>query len=238
MADLEFIVAPDQAGQRLDQFLAEPIGSRARATRAIDAGLVQVDGRPVRKSHLVSVGERIAVVAEQGGGSQSRPSGAGTAEYTVAYDDDYLLVVDKPAGVVVHPSRGHWSGTLAQALAGRAGGGEEGYRAGIVHRLDRDTSGLLVVAKNDEVHTALKALLAKRALRREYLALVDGVPEARTGTIDAPIGRDRRDRVVCRSTRTRPGTPAPTLRSLRCSVARRCCGSSSRPGARTRFVST
>ena len=196
MADLEVVVAPDQAGQRLDQLLADPLGSRARATRAIDAGLVQVDGRPVRKSHLVSVGERIVVVADQGGGSQSRPSGAATAEYTVAYDDDYLLVVDKPAGVVVHPARGHWSGTLAQALAGRAAGGEEGYRAGIVHRLDRDTSGLLVVAKNDEVHTALKALLAERALRREYLALVDGVPEARTGTIDAPIGRDRRDRVV------------------------------------------
>jgi 23S rRNA pseudouridine1911/1915/1917 synthase len=102
--------------------------------------------------------------------------------------------VDKPAGVVVHPARGHSAGTLAQALAGRAAGGEEAWRAGIVHRLDRDTSGLLVVAKSDSVHRALKNLLAERRLRREYLALVDGHPPARTGTIDAPIGRDRRDR--------------------------------------------
>ncbi len=112
----------------------------------------------------------------------------------VAYEDQHLLVVDKPAGVVVHPARGHWAGTLAQALEGRAAGGEDPWRAGIVHRLDRDTSGLLVVAKSNEVHRALKELLARRRLRREYLALVDGHPPARTGTIDAPIGRHRRDR--------------------------------------------
>ncbi len=202
VAGFELVVGPAEIGRRLDQLLAEPLGSRARATRAIEAGLVLIDGRPVRKSHLVTAGERISVAADRivssGGtapGGQATAT-TGAAEYAVAYDDDYLLVVDKPAGVVVHPARGHWSGTLAQALAGRAAGGEEGYRAGIVHRLDRDTSGLIVVAKNDEVHRALKALLAKRALRREYLALVDGVPEARTGTIDAPIGRDRRDRLV------------------------------------------
>ena len=105
-------------------------------------------------------------------------------------------MVDKPAGVVVHPARGHETGTLAQALADRAAGGEDPYRAGIVHRLDRDTSGLLVVAKSDAVHRALKALLQARELRREYLALVDGIPPAHSGTIDAPIGRDRRDRVL------------------------------------------
>jgi 23S rRNA pseudouridine1911/1915/1917 synthase len=116
------------------------------------------------------------------------------APFEVVFEDEHLLVVDKPAGVVVHPARGHWAGTLAQALEGRAAGGEEPWRAGIVHRLDRDTSGLLVVAKNDAVHRALKALLAARRLRREYLALVDGHPPARTGTIDAPIGRHRRDR--------------------------------------------
>jgi 23S rRNA pseudouridine1911/1915/1917 synthase len=106
------------------------------------------------------------------------------------------MVVDKPAGVVVHPARGHRTGTLAQALAGRAAGGEEPWRAGVVHRLDRDTSGLLVVAKSDPVHRALKDLLAERRLVREYRALVVGHPEARTGTIDAPIGRDRRDRLL------------------------------------------
>ncbi|MGH2888490.1 MAG: RluA family pseudouridine synthase, partial [Solirubrobacteraceae bacterium] len=111
-------------------------------------------------------------------------------------EDEHLIVVDKPAGVVVHPARGHRTGTLAQALAGRAAGGDDPWRAGIVHRLDRDTSGLLVVAKRDEVHRQLKALLAARRLRREYLALVNGHPPARTGTIEAPIGRDRRDRVL------------------------------------------
>ncbi|HET9923595.1 MAG TPA: RluA family pseudouridine synthase, partial [Methylomirabilota bacterium] len=109
---------------------------------------------------------------------------------------DHLLIVDKPAGLVVHPARGHRTGTLAQALAGRAAGGDHPYRAGIVHRLDRDTSGLLVVAKSEEVHRALKALLAERQLRREYLTLVEGRPPARTGTIDAPVGRDRHDRVL------------------------------------------
>jgi len=190
------VVGPDEAGQRLDQLLAEPLGSRAQAARAIDSGRVQVDGRPVRKRHLVSAGERITVVDDQSGPTTSLASGPETAPFAIAYEDEHLLVVDKPAGVVVHPARGHWTGTLAQALAGRGAGGEEGHRAGIVHRLDRDTSGLLVVAKSDAVHRALKALLARRGLHREYLALVEGIPEARTGTIDAPIGRDRRERVV------------------------------------------
>ena len=95
----------------------------------------------------------------------------------------------------MHPARGHATGTLAQALAGRAAGGEDPWRAGIVHRLDRDTSGLLVVAKAEGVHRALKSLLANRRMSREYLALVEGHPSARTGTIDAPIGRDRKDRL-------------------------------------------
>src|SRR5207237_874196 len=119
------------------------------------------------------------------------PAGEGVP-LTVAFEDQYLLVVDKQAGVVVHPARGHATGTLAQALEGRGAGGEEPWRAGIVHRLDRDTSGLLVVAKSERIHRALKQLLAGRRLRREYLALVEGHPDARTGTIEAPIGRHRR----------------------------------------------
>jgi 23S rRNA pseudouridine1911/1915/1917 synthase len=187
---LTLTVPADAAGTRLDQFLAEPLGSRARAQRLIDAGLVMVDGRlrskghPLRGQELVEVEEPAVspAVAE-----------AYPAPFGIAYEDDHLLVVDKPAGVVVHPARGNRSGTLAQALAGVAAGGEEPWRAGIVHRLDRDTSGLLVVAKSEETHRALKALLAARRLRREYLTLVDGRPEARSGTIEAPIGRDRRD---------------------------------------------
>jgi 23S rRNA pseudouridine1911/1915/1917 synthase len=110
--------------------------------------------------------------------------------FIVAYEDEHLLVIDKPAGLVVHPARGHREGTLAQLLAGMAAGGEDPARAGIVHRLDRDTSGLLVVARSDEVHAKLQALLRERRLEREYLALVQGRPPSRTGTIEAPIGRD------------------------------------------------
>jgi 23S rRNA pseudouridine1911/1915/1917 synthase len=117
-------------------------------------------------------------------------------ELTFAYADEHLLVVDKPAGVVVHPGPGHAGGTLAQALVlAGAEGGEEDERAGIVHRLDRDTSGLMVVARSPEAYEKLQRLVKQRKLLREYLALVVGKPRSRRGTIDAPIGRDRRDRV-------------------------------------------
>ncbi len=196
MAELEWegTVPAAAAGQRLDQFLAEPCGSRARAARLIEAGLVEVDGQPVRKRHQVSAGERVLVTRETFGPAPA--SGPEPAAFTIVHEDEALLIVDKPAGVVVHPARGHEQGTLAQALSDRAVGGEDPYRAGIVHRLDRDTSGLLVVAKSDAVHRELKDLLQRRELRREYLTLVDGIPPARSGTIDAPIGRDRRDRLL------------------------------------------
>jgi 23S rRNA pseudouridine1911/1915/1917 synthase len=176
------------AGQRLDRFLARPLGSRARAQRLIDAGQVLVDGAVRPKRHVLAGGERVEVDE-----TDPRPEPErGEAPFAVAYEDEHLLVVDKPAGVVVHPARGHRTGTLAQALAQRAAGGPDAWRAGIVHRLDRETSGLLVVARSDEVHRALKAALSARRIEREYLALVHGRPPARTGTIDAPIGRDRR----------------------------------------------
>jgi 23S rRNA pseudouridine1911/1915/1917 synthase len=190
---LALTVPAEAAGTRLDRFLAEPLGSRARAQSLIDAGSVLVDGRARPKRHALTGGEQVTVTPTQ----TPEAVEASPAPYAVAYEDEHLLIIDKPAGVVVHPARGHRTGTLAQALAGRgAEGGAESWRAGIVHRLDRDTSGLLVVAKSDAVHRALKALLAERKLRREYAALVSGHPEARTGTIDAPIGRDRRNRVL------------------------------------------
>jgi 23S rRNA pseudouridine1911/1915/1917 synthase len=111
--------------------------------------------------------------------------------FTIAYQDDHLLVIDKAAGLVVHPARGHREGTLAQLLAPLVAGGEEG-RAGIVHRLDRGTSGLLVVSRSDEAHRLLQTAIAERRIEREYLALVEGRPPARSGTIEAPIGRDPR----------------------------------------------
>jgi 23S rRNA pseudouridine1911/1915/1917 synthase len=113
--------------------------------------------------------------------------------FEIRYEDEHLLVVDKAAGVVVHPGRGHAQDTLSQLLAGSAAGGDPA-RAGIVHRLDRDTSGLLIVARSEESHRRLQAAVARRLVEREYLALVSGVPPARSGTIDAPVGRDARVR--------------------------------------------
>jgi 23S rRNA pseudouridine1911/1915/1917 synthase len=181
-------VPPEAAGERLDVFLAAHAGSRAAAQRLIEGGLVLIDGaQPTAKRQGLRGGERIelspAPVAEE---PEQAP-----AQFSVAYEDDHLLVVDKPAGVVVHPARGHRSGTLAQALAGVAAGGPRPDRAGIVHRLDRDTSGLLVVARSESVFESLKALMLAREVTREYLALVEGRPTARTGTIEAPLGRDR-----------------------------------------------
>jgi len=191
---VELRVPPEAAGERLDVLLAEPLGSRSRAQRLIDAGRVTVDGRVRPKRHRVSAGE--LVVADERDLRPTVEPDTEPAPFTVAYEDEYLLVVDKPAGVVVHPARGHATGTLVQALAGRATGGDSPERPGIVHRLDRDTSGLLVVARSEAVHRSLKAMLQRREITREYLALVEGRPPARSGTIDAPLGRDRRERTL------------------------------------------
>jgi 23S rRNA pseudouridine1911/1915/1917 synthase len=118
-------------------------------------------------------------------------------ELSIVWRDEHLLVIDKPAGLVVHPARGHREGTLSQLLAGVAGGGVGGGdpdRPGIVHRLDRNTSGLMVVARGEQAHARLQAALRARLIDREYVALVEGVPPARTGTIEAPIGRHPRVR--------------------------------------------
>lgn len=116
-----------------------------------------------------------------------------SAPFAIVYEDEHLIVIDKGAGLVVHPGRGHREDTLSQLLAGQLAGGDP-QRAGIVHRLDRDTSGLMVVARSEEAHRRLQAELAARRIEREYTALVEGRPPARTGTIDAPVGRDPRMR--------------------------------------------
>ena len=169
------------------------MGSRAAAQRLIERGAVTVDGEARQKRHVVKPGETIAVELPEVPGPTDPSAGEGVP-FDVVYEDDHLLVVDKPAGVVVHPAPGHPTGTLAQALANRAAGGPDPWRPGIVHRLDRDTSGLMVVAKSEPVHRALQEMIRRREVEREYLALVEGRPDARTGTIDAPIGRDRTQR--------------------------------------------
>jgi 23S rRNA pseudouridine1911/1915/1917 synthase len=183
-------VPAEAAGDRLDVFLAAHAGSRTAAQRLIDDGLVRVDGVPRPKRYALSEGETVTVEER----ATPRPPQVPDAEFAIAYEDEHLIVVDKPAGVVVHPGQGHDQGTLVQALDGRVAGGPDPARPGVVHRLDRDTSGLLVLARDEATHAALQQALRERRLTREYLALVEGRPPARSGTIDAPLGRDRRVR--------------------------------------------
>ncbi|MBV8065522.1 MAG: RluA family pseudouridine synthase [Actinobacteria bacterium] len=185
---------PDTAaGERLDRFLASlpEIGSRAVAERLVQDGGVLVDGIARAKSTKLAGGEELEFDAPAPRRSDLQPE---AMDLTVPYEDEHLLVVDKPAGLVVHPAPGHAQGTLVQGLlAYDVEGGDEPERPGIVHRLDRDTSGLMVVARSPEAHRRLQQLVQDRALTREYVALVGGRPRSRRGTIDAPIGRDRTD---------------------------------------------
>jgi 23S rRNA pseudouridine1911/1915/1917 synthase len=150
-----------------------------------------VDGAPAVKSRRLAGGETLEVDLPEPEASELQPE---EVDLLVAHEDEHLLVVEKPAGVVVHPAPGHAHGTLAHGLLDLgAAGGEEAERPGIVHRLDRDTSGLLVVARSDEAYAGLQQLVRDRALERVYLALVRGRPQSWAGRIEAPIGRDRDD---------------------------------------------
>jgi 23S rRNA pseudouridine1911/1915/1917 synthase len=181
-------VPPSAAGERLDRFLATQLGSRAAAERAVEAGAL-VDGVPRAKSYRLAGGEEVELAAAA---TTVVTAVAAPPEPAIVWADEHLLVIDKPAGLVVHPGAGHTSGTLVDALAGKIAGGEPG-RPGIVHRLDRDTSGLMVVARSQEAYELLTELVREHALERTYTALVKGRPRSRTGRIEAPIGRDRNE---------------------------------------------
>ena len=184
-------VPKDAGGERLDRFLAgvAEIGSRGAAERLLDEGGVLVDGAAQAKSYRLAGGEEVSFEPPGPVAATVEPE---EMELRIAYEDEHLLVVDKPAGIVVHPAPGHATGTLVHGLVGHAAaGGDEPERPGIVHRLDRDTSGLMVVARSAVAHRRLQSLLRRRDLKREYLALVVGRPRSRTGRIEAPIGRDR-----------------------------------------------
>ena len=142
-----------------------------------------VDGDPRPKNHRIGEGERVAVEAPA---AEPEPDEAEPISFEIVYEDEHLLVVDKPAGVVTHPAPGHRGSTLAEALAPLAAGGAHPERAGIVHRLDRDTSGLLVVARSDEAHAALQRMMKAREVTREYTALVEGHPDAETAARSTP----------------------------------------------------
>jgi 23S rRNA pseudouridine1911/1915/1917 synthase len=183
---------PDAAaGERLDRYLASlpEIGSRGVAERVLGAGVL-VDGEKRAKSHRLTGGEELEFEAP---GLEAPALAPEPMDLRIAYEDEHLVIVDKPAGLVVHPAPGHTTGTLVHGLLAHdvAGGDED--RPGIVHRLDRDTSGLMVVARSEEAHARLQQLVRDRALERTYLALVRGRPRSRTGRIEAPVGRDRSD---------------------------------------------
>jgi len=181
------------AGKRLDVFLAEKIPelTRSQAKRLIEAGRVTLAETPVTKAkYKVKGGESFSVSVPPPAEIKLEPQEE--VPFEILYEDEDLAVINKPAGVVVHPACGHTEGTLVHGLLARledlSGVGGEA-RPGIVHRLDKDTSGLLVVAKNDRAHLALSEMFQERKIKKTYLALVHGVPKARSGRIDRPIRR-------------------------------------------------
>jgi 23S rRNA pseudouridine1911/1915/1917 synthase len=203
------LVAPEEAGERLDRLLARRVSelSRSRLKTLIEAGTVEIDGHTIRNpSHRVNSGARIMLDVPPPRAARPQPE---RIPLNIVYEDNDIIVIDKPPNLVVHPAAGHWSGTLVNALIAHCGhslsgvGGER--RPGIVHRLDKDTSGLMIVAKNDAAHRALAAQFADhgrggKAFERSYLAFAWGAPERPHGTIDRAIDRDprARDRMAVR----------------------------------------
>lgn len=182
-------VGESEAGERVDVFLAARSAiTRTAAQRALKLGAVTVNGADVRPSYRLEPNDVVA--GELPEASVVAPE-AEDIPVTVRYSDDHLLVISKPAGLVTHPARGHESGTLVNALLGLGGtlSNQGSVRPGIVHRLDKDTSGLLLVAKDDATQEALVEAIRRREVERRYLALVRGNPGSASGTIEAPVGR-------------------------------------------------
>ncbi|MDE3137198.1 MAG: RluA family pseudouridine synthase [Acidobacteriota bacterium] len=206
-----FVVGDEDAGQRLDRWLAAqlPETSRTRIQEHIAEGRVRLAGRPARASHRVGAGDSVEIALEPPPELVALPE---PIPLSILYEDDDLIAVDKPAGIVVHPGAGVQSGTVANALVHRYGqlptlGGPA--RPGIVHRLDKDTSGVLLVARNDESHRQLVRQFAGRRVEKTYLALVHGRLEHATGRISLAIARDLRRRTRM-TTRRREGRAALT----------------------------
>jgi 23S rRNA pseudouridine1911/1915/1917 synthase len=211
--------AEAEAGERLDHALVDrlPELTRSAIQRLIDEGHIQVDGRPVKSGHKLRPGERVRVVIPPARPTDLTPE---PIPLDILFEDADLLVLNKTRGLVVHPAPGHGSGTLVHAVLAHAGdelsgiGGEE--RPGIVHRLDRDTSGLMVVAKSDRAHESLQRQIQSRTAERRYLAVVRGAPKFERAEVDACIGRhpvDRKRMAVLPSS-ARPA-PRPALTELR-----------------------
>ena len=179
--------------KRIDSYLAEELNvSRSKIQKLVKQGLILVNEKVVSNNYVVKLGDSIVVNDDL---NYDISVEAEDIPIDVVYEDDYLLVINKASGMVVHPAPGHYTGTLVNALLYRFQlSQKDKIRPGIVHRLDKDTSGLMLVAKNDEVHDALSRMIANKEVERHYLAIVDGVIKHDTGTIDAPIGRDANNR--------------------------------------------
>jgi 23S rRNA pseudouridine1911/1915/1917 synthase len=193
----EHVVVADEAGLRLDVLLGsmEFLASRSAAARLIEDGLVFVDGETAPKKHIVRVGERIAVEVPPYDRGELVPE---SIPLDIRFEDDDMIVLSKQAGLVVHPAQGNWTGTLVHALLAHSdelGTLQGDDRPGIVHRLDKDTSGLMMVAKSDEAQIALQEAIKVRSIDRRYLTLVHGRIAPDSGMIDAPLGRDQRERM-------------------------------------------
>jgi 23S rRNA pseudouridine1911/1915/1917 synthase len=206
-----FTVAPEEAGERLDRYLSARIGqfSRALVQRLIDGGSVKVDEMTVRRSHRLREGERIEVDVPQALPARAEPE---DLPLRVLVEEEGFVVIDKDPGIAVHPGRGRAGGTIANAIAFRYGALRltgAGYRPGIVHRLDLDTSGVMVVAKTETAHAKLADAFEKRRVEKEYRALVHGAPEHDERRIDLPLGLDHAD-AVRHAVRHDSGRPATT----------------------------
>lgn len=193
----EHIVTEAEQGVRIDALLGtfEVLPSRSAAARLIEQGCVLVDGQPVSKRYAVRAGERIEIEVPPPDGSDLIPE---DIPLDIRFEDEHMIVLSKQPGLVVHPSQGHWSGTLVHALLAHSeelGTVQGEDRPGIVHRLDKDTSGLMMVAKNDHAQVALQEAIRVRSVDRRYLTLVHGWIAPDSGLIDAPLARDPRDRL-------------------------------------------
>jgi 23S rRNA pseudouridine1911/1915/1917 synthase len=193
--EMEIHVPPGKRKERIDIFLTHHVenATRSKVKQAVDQGLVLVDGKKVKPSHVVSPGEVILLSLPK---SPPQEAQAEHIPLEIIHEDDQLLVVNKPAGMVTHPAFGNYTGTLVNALLYHCNlSGLNGpTRPGIVHRLDKDTSGLMVVAKSDTAHAFLAKQFAGRTILREYQAIIWGTMKPPTGRIEADLGRSRSDR--------------------------------------------
>ena len=187
------IIVSEEDGIRIDSYLSSKLDySRSRVQRLIKDNKIKVNGKIINNSYLIKLNDEISVELEIDSDVDVQGE---DIPLDIIYEDDDLLIINKESGMVVHPAPGHYSGTLVNALLYRYSlSGGDSFRPGIVHRLDKDTSGLMIVAKNEWAHDKLSSMISKKEVERKYLAIVSGVIKHDTGTIDAPVGRDENNR--------------------------------------------